>query len=250
MDTGLQGKTVLITGASRNLGRLAALVFAREGANLAICTSAKMKELNHVAEEARALGVTVVAEQCDVTDSDAVCRFVNIAREKLGSVDVAINLAVHRAERKFLEESFETWNRTIAVNLSGPGNVCRSVIPLMIERRWGRIINFSGIAPYLGTTNLGVGAAKAMVKLGIVGFTRGLAREFGEFNITANCVGPGDIQRDFDPLATKKPPRSNKPIPRNGKPEEVASLLVYLASENAGYITGQCYLVNGGAYFQ
>jgi len=157
---------------------------------------------------------------------------------------------VHRAERKFLEESPEAWDRTIAVNLSGPGNICRSVIPLMIERRWGRIINFSGIAPYLGTTNLGVGAAKAMVKLGIVGFTRGIAREFGEFNITANCVGPGDIERAYDPLANKKPPRANKPIARYGKPEEVASLLVYLASENAGFITGQCYLVNGGAYFQ
>ena len=250
MDTGLKGKTVLITGASRNMGRLAALVFAREGANLAICTSAKMKELNQVAEEARALGVTVVAEQCDVTDYDAVTRFVKIARDKLGGVDVAINLAVHRAEKPFLEESFEAWDRTIAVNLTGPGYVCRNVIPHMVERRWGRIINFSGIAPYLGTTNLGVGAAKAMVKLGIVGFTRGLAREFGQFNITANCVGPGDIQREFDPLANKKPPRSNKPIPRNGKPEEVASLLVYLASENAGFITGQSYLVNGGAYFQ
>lgn len=250
MDTGLKGKTVLITGASRNMGRLAALVFAREGANLAICTSTKMKELNQVADEARALGVSVVAEKCDVTDYDGVTRFVKIARDKLGGVDVAINLAVHRAEKPFLEESFEAWDRTIAVNLTGPGYVCRNVIPHMIERRWGRIINFSGIAPYLGTTNLGVGAAKAMVKLGIVGFTRGLAREFGAFNITANCVGPGDIQREFDPKANKKPPRGNKPIPRNGKPEEVASLLVYLASENAGYITGQSYLVNGGAYFQ
>lgn len=250
MDTGLKGKTVLITGASRNLGRIAALAFAREGANLAICTSAKMDELNAVAGEARALGANVVAERCDVTDYDAVCRFVKVTRDTLGGVAVAINLAVHRAERKFLEESFDAWNRTIAVNLCGPGHICRQVIPLMMEQRWGRIVNFSGIAPYLGTTNLGVGAAKAMVKLGIVGFTRGLAREFGKFNITANCVGPGDIERDYDPLATKKPPRTDKAIPRNGKPEEVASLLVYLASENAGYITGQSYLVNGGAYFQ
>jgi 3-oxoacyl-[acyl-carrier protein] reductase len=245
MDTGLRGKTVLITGASRNMGRLVALAFAREGANLALCTSAKMDELDKVAGEARAIGVSVVAEKCDVTDGDAVSRFVKIARDQFGGVDVAINMAGYRAERKFLEESFEAWNRTIAVNLTGPFHICRHVIPIMMERRWGRIINVSGIAPFLGS-----GAAKSMVKLGIVGFTRGLAREFGEYNITANCMGPGVIERGYDPLVTEKPLRSGQPLPRKGKPEEAVSLALYLASENAGFITGQCYLVNGGAYFQ
>lgn len=250
METGLKGRSVLITGASRNLGRLSALEFAREGANLAICTSTRMKELNDVADKARALGATVVAEQCDVADCEDVSRFVRKAREALGGIDVAINLAVHRSEEKFLDESLEAWERTIAVNLNGPGNICRNVIPLMIERRWGRIINFSGITAYIGTSNLGVGAAKAMVKLGIVGFTRGIAREFGQFNITANCVSPGEIARDYSSTEQTKPPRPNKPIPREGRPEEVVSMLVYLASQNAGYITGQCYLVNGGTYFQ
>jgi 3-oxoacyl-[acyl-carrier protein] reductase len=245
MDTGLSGKTVLITGASRNMGRLTALAFAQEGANLALCTSARMDELRKVADEARAGGVRVVAEKCDVTDGDAVSRFVKIARDTFGGVDVAINMAGYRAERKFLEESFEAWNRTIAVNLTGPFHICRNVIPLMMERRWGRIINVSGIAPFLGS-----GAAKAMVKLGIVGFTRGLAREFGEYSITANCMGPGVIERGYDPLVTEKPLRSGQPLPRKGRPEEAVSLALYLASENAGFITGQCYLVNGGAYFQ
>ena len=245
MDTGLKGRTVLITGASRNMGKYAALAFAREGANLALCTSTKMDELEQVADEARSLGATVVACKCDVTDSAAVADFVRQAHATFGRIDVALNLAGYRAERPFLEESVEIVQRTIAVNLTGPFNVCRSVIPHMMERRWGRIINIAGISPYMGT-----GAAKAMVKFGTVGLTRGLAREFGAYNITANCFGPGVIERPYDPLVTEKPLRSTQPIQRKGTPEEAVSLMVYLASESAGFITGQCYLMNGGTYFQ
>jgi NAD(P)-dependent dehydrogenase (short-subunit alcohol dehydrogenase family) len=204
-----------------------------------------MKELGAVSEEARALGASVVAEQCDVTDGAAVAAFVKHAREKLGGVDVAVNVAGFRNEAKFLEGSLEEWTRNIDVNLTGPFNICRSVIPLMIERRWGRIINLSGVAPYLGG-----GAAKAMVKLGIVGFTRGLAREFAEHNITANCIGPGTIGRgEREAHESEKELRPWQPIRRTGRPEEVTALMLHLASENAGYITGQCYLINGGAYF-
>src|SRR5690606_4209306 len=245
METGLKGKNVLITGASRNMGRLAALQFAQEGANLAICTSSKMKELHAVAEEIRALGVKAVAVQCDVADRRAVEAFVAEAQSALGSIDVAINNAVHRAEGGFLTESDEVWERNIAVNLTGPRNICRAVLPGMIERRWGRIINFSGIAPFLGT-----GPAKACVKLGIVGFTRGIAREFGAHNITANCIGPGTFDVERDAFQKHKPLHPEQPIRRLGRPEECTSLMLHLASENAGFITGQCYLVNGGMYFQ
>jgi NAD(P)-dependent dehydrogenase (short-subunit alcohol dehydrogenase family) len=204
-----------------------------------------MEALNQVADEARGLGVDVVADKCDVSDYAAVSSFVKKTVDRFGRVDVAINLAGFRAEAPFLEETFEVFNRTIAVNLAGPYNICRNVIPYMVERRWGRIINICGISPYLG-----VGPAKAMVKLGTVGFTRGLAREFGRHNITVNCVGPGMIERGFDPDVTDKPLNPRQPIPRKGTQAECVSLLVYLASESAGFITGQSYLVNGGAYFQ
>ena len=243
METGLKGRTILITGASRNMGRLAALAYAREGANLAICTSSKMAELGQVAAELRALGAKVVAEQCDVADAAAVQRFVKTVRSELGSIDVVLNNAVYRGEGSFLEQSDEAWTRNIEVNLSGPRNILRAALPAMIEKKWGRVINFSGIAPYLG-----VGAAKAMAKLGIVGFTRGIAREFAEHNITANCIGPGTIDVERDAFQVNKGLRPTQPIRRLGKPEEVVSLMVYLASENAGFITGQCYLVNGGMY--
>ena len=244
MDTGLKGRTVLIAGASRNMGRIAAIEFAREGANLAICTSSRMKELNVVADAARALGVKVVAEKCDVTDAAAVELFVASAKKTFGGIDVAINLAGNRHEEKFLEQTLEEWQQNIAVNLTGPYLICKQVIPLMMERKFGRIINVSGVSPYIGGP-----PGKSMVKLGIVGFTRGLAREFGPHNITANCVGPGGIARlDLDPGEEHKPARGH--IPRQGTPMDAVSTMIYLASDQAGYITGQCYLVNGGRYFQ
>jgi 3-oxoacyl-[acyl-carrier protein] reductase len=246
VDTGLRGKTVLITGASRNMGREAAIAYAREGANLAICTSSKMKELAEVADEARALGVKVVAERCDVAVPDDVARFVSIAHAELGGVHVALNNAVYRGtEAKFLDVTEEEWTRTLEVNLGGARNICRAVLPIMIQQKWGRIINFSGISPYLGTSPV-----KGMTKLGLVGLTRGLAREFAEHGITANCIAPGTIDVERDAFQKEKPLRPGQPIRRMGKPQEVVSLMLYLASEDAGFITGQCYMVNGGMYFQ
>lgn len=247
METGLKGKTVLITGASRNIGRVMALSFAREGANLALCTSSKIDGLKETADAARKAGAEVIAEQCDVSNGAQVERFVQAAVKKFGTVDVAVNNAVYRAEEKgkgFLEQSFEMWQRNIDVNINGPYNICRNVIPGMKTKRWGRIVNFSGIAPFLGH-----GVAKAMVKVGIIGLTRGLASEFAAHGITANCVGPGTINVERDAFQHDKAIRPEQPIRRPGKPEEVAELAVYLSSEQAAFITGQCYLVNGGMYY-
>ena len=245
MDTGLKGRTVLITGASRNIGHHTAVLFAREGANLAICTRRSMERLNQTASEVERAGAKVITGRCDVTDGDAVASFVKCTCEEFGSVDVVVNNAVYRAEGNLLEETDEAWTRNIDVNLNGPYHICKNAVPYMIQREWGRIINFSGIAPYLGTF-----PGKAMVKLGIVGFTRGLAKQFGEHNITANCIGPGRIDVERDAYQKKKNFHDHQLIRRYGTPDEVASVVVYLASEMAGYITGQCYLVNGGAYLQ
>lgn len=247
MDTGLKGKTVLITGASRNVGRVMAVAFAREGANLALCTSAKMEGLEETARLARAAGAEVLTQRCDVTDAAQVEAFANAARKQFGGVDVAVNNAVYRAEAKgkgFLDLPFDIWQRNIEVNLTGPYHICRNVIPDMQKKGWGRIVNFSGIAPFLGH-----GAHKAMVKIGIVGFTRGLATEFAAKGITANCIGPGAIATERETHLPEKKLHDAQPMRRLGKPEEIADLTVYLASEQAGFITGQCYLANGGWYY-
>jgi NAD(P)-dependent dehydrogenase (short-subunit alcohol dehydrogenase family) len=138
----------------------------------------------------------------------------------------------------------DAWNQNVAVNLTGIFHICKNVVPSMIEKRWGRIINIAGISPYIGGDS-----AKAMVKLGTVGLTRGLAFELAEYSITANCVGPGSIERPFEDGVRPKE-LSCQPMLRWGRQDEAASLMVYLASEAAGYITGQSYLINGGRYFQ
>lgn len=246
MKTGLEGRAVLITGAGRNIGRRMAVMFAEEGANMAICTSRNMAGLDATAGEAERAGAKVLARQVDVTDPDAVAGFVKSVHSEFGRIDVVVNNAVYRSEGDLLEEPEDAWMRNIAVNLHGPYYMCKAAVPHMIDARWGRIVNFSGIAPYLGSY-----PGKSMVKLGIVGFTRGLAKQYGKFGITANCIGPGHIEVERDDFQDKsKGVFAHQPVQRSGDPDEVAALAIYLASQNGGYVTGQCYLVNGGAYFQ
>jgi len=245
VKTGLEGRTVLITGAGRNIGRRMAVMFAEEGANLALCTSSNMAGLDTTAGEVEAAGAKVMTMKCDVTDKGSVADFVAKAHGKFGSLDVVVNNAVFRSEGDLLEEPEDAWQRNIDVNLNGPYYVCKNAVPHMVERGWGRIVNFSGIAPYLGSF-----PGKSMVKLGIVGFTRGLAKQYGEHNITANCIGPGHIEVERDAFQVKKGVFDQQPIRRSGQPDEVAGLAIYLASEYGGYVTGQCLLANGGAYMQ
>jgi NAD(P)-dependent dehydrogenase (short-subunit alcohol dehydrogenase family) len=198
-----------------------------------------------VAGAARKLGAKVVAEQVDFADGDSVARFVDKALKELGTVHVAINNAVDRGTASgFIAVSDEAWESNFRVNLGGPRNVCRNVLPLMVKRKWGRIINLAGIDPFFGGS-----VTKGIAKLGIIGFARGLAREFAEHDITANCIGPGSTEVERDALQKPKGLEPLQPIRRLGKPHEVVSLMMYLASEDAGYITGQAYLANGGLNF-
>jgi 3-oxoacyl-[acyl-carrier protein] reductase len=245
METGLTGRTVIITGAARNIGAETALQFAAEGANLALCTRSSVERLDATAARAAELGVQCITGCVDVADAASVSDFVQQARSHYGRIDVVVNNAVHRSEGRFLEQDLAQWQRNIDVNLTGPANVCRAALPAMIEAGFGRIVNYSGIVPFIGN-----GAAKAAVKLGIVGFTRGIAQEFGVHGITANCIGPGIIEVERDAWQQDKSKvHPDQALQRHGRPEEVASLAVYLASENAGFITGQCYLANGGRYY-
>ena len=166
-------------------------------------------------------------------------------QQELGAVHVVINNAVDRgAEGKFLDQDDESWARNLAVNLTGPRNICRLVLPIMMKQKWGRIINLSGISAHVGGS-----VSKGMVKLGIVGFTRGLAREFAPHGITANCVTPGNIEVERDAFQMDKPLKEHQPIRRKGKPQEIVAAMLYLSSEDAAYTTGQSLHVNGGMYF-
>ena len=249
MDMGLAGKVVLITGAGRNIGRATAEAFAAEGSRLVLATRRSGDLLEQTADACRAAGAEVVTALCDVGDENQVKAMVQTAERAFGSVDVLVNNAANRIQGPFLEQSNEDWRATAAVNLDGPIFASRAVLPGMVERGWGRIVNYSGVSAYRGG-----GALKAAVKLGIVGFTRGLAREFGKHGVTVNAIAPSAIEGERDPGTERDVDISGidpkMPIPRFGQPEEVAALVVYLSSKHAGFVTGQTYHINGGDILQ
>lgn len=246
MDTGLEGKVVLITGATRNHGRASALAFAQEGANLLLCTRSSMDLLEETAELAAESGVKVVTQQCDVTDEAQVEALAKRGLDEFGRIDVVVNNAGWRARGHLLDISNETWNLTVATNVHGPFLLCKAIIPSMVRHNWGRIINYSGIAAFHGSTG-------STPKQACLGFTRAVAAAYGKHNITANLIGPGSIEVERTP-GQEIPPGSGTatagiPVPRQGSVEECTATVVFLASEQASYITGQTYLVNGGAHF-
>ena len=247
METGLKGKVVLITGATRNHGRASALAFAGEGANLLLCTRQSMESLEETAHMCTQAGAEVVTGRCDVTDEDQVRAFVQLGMHEFGQVDVLVNNAAWRARGDLLSITNESWQSALAVNLHAPFITSKAVLPIMTQSRWGRIINYSGIAPFRGSSGQGT------LKMACEGMTRAIASEYGKYNITANCIGPGSIAVERTPGQSTGPAEGNTaldiPIPRQGTVEECSALVVFLASKQASYITGQTYLVNGGAHY-
>ena len=249
MDMGLAGKVVLITGAGRNIGRATAEAFAAEGARLVLSTRRSNGPLEETAGACRSTGAEVVTTLCDVGDEEQVQAAVRTAERAFGGVDILVNNATNRVSGPFLQQSNEDWRTTAAANLDGPIFASRAVLPGMVERGWGRIVNYSGVSAYRGGT-----ALKAAVKLGVVGLTRGLAREFGKHGVTVNAIAPASIEGERDPGTERDVDVSGidprLPIPRFGQPEEVAALVVYLCSKHASYVTGQTFHINGGEILQ
>jgi len=138
---------------------------------------------------------------------------------------------------------FDVWKRKIEVELTGSFFLFKAVLPRMMAQHWGRIINFTGLAAFHRTD-----ALAGSTEQGMVGLTRGMAREYGQHNITANCIGAGGIETEEADGGLSFPPGARDPLNRWGKPEEMAFLAVALASEEAGYVTGQCVMANGGKY--
>jgi 3-oxoacyl-[acyl-carrier protein] reductase len=247
MDTGLEGKVVFITGATRNHGRASALAFAKEGANLLLCTRQSMELLEETAQLTAPTGVRVVTGRCDVTEEDQVNSLVRVGLSEFGRIDVVVNNAGWRVREPLLDITEQAWEAALAVNLHAPFLTCKAVLPSMVQHRWGRIINYSGIAPFRGSSGQGT------LKMAAAGLTRAIAKQYGQYHITANCIGPGSIAVERTPGQEVRSGPANTaldiPVPRQGTVEECAAAVVFLASEPASYITGQTYLVNGGAHF-
>ena len=242
----LDGKVAIVTGSARNIGRATALALAADGASIVVNAIHDQDAADRVAREITDAGGKAISHLCDVTDRKAVKKMDAAAIEAFGSVDILVCNASSRGQKAFTEMNYDEWRRVIDISLDGSFFLAQSAVLHMIEKGWGRIVTLGGISWHIGTPGR---VHNLVAKSGLVGFTRGLAVELAEHNITVNCVSPGFIDTERPASAGKRPPlKVNPPVARMGETEEIASMVRYLCQPEAAYITGQTLHVNGGMY--
>jgi 3-oxoacyl-[acyl-carrier protein] reductase len=241
-----EGRVALVTGASRGIGRAIAEQLAATGARVAVNYVAHAEAAAAVVSRIRGRGGEALSVQADVRSAEAVDGMVRQVAEALGSVDILINNAGITRDGLFARMAVEDWRDVIDTNLTGAFHCTRAVLRQMMRRRWGRIISISSVAGLAGNAGQ---ANYAAAKAGLIGLTRSLAKEVGSRNITVNAVAPGFVETDLTSGLRgewREQVLSVTPVGRFGTPEEVASIVVYLASDEAAYITGQVISVDGG----
>jgi 3-oxoacyl-[acyl-carrier protein] reductase len=254
VEHGFSGRTALVTGAGRNLGRAIALAFADAGANVVVNVRSNAEEGEQVAKEVRARGVDALVVAADVGDPDADEMMVAQAVERFGCVDYLVNNAAPRPGLNELHEhSVADWDGVVAATMSAIFYLGRLILPAMVERRFGRVINVSGADASFGHPGR---PAHIAAKSGMHGLTKWIASKYGEHGITANVVvvGPMDTTKTEDQLRGGEVPYRaearwvdhNLAIPRMGRPEAIGDACVFFASERAGYLTAQMLYVTGG----
>lgn len=244
----LEGKTALVTGASRGIGRAIALELARCGADVAVNYAGNEEAANGVVREIEALGRAAAAIRCNVASAAEVDAMVSSVIERFGKIDILVNNAGITRDNLLMRMKEEEFDEVIATNLKGVFNCIKAVTRPMMKQRSGRIINISSVVGSLGNPGqVNYSAAKA----GVIGMTKSAARELASRGITVNCVAPGFIDTDMtSALGAEAREALLKQIPLAslGRPEQIAGVVRFLASEDASYMTGQTLHVDGGMY--
>ncbi|ADY57302.1 3-oxoacyl-(acyl-carrier-protein) reductase [Syntrophobotulus glycolicus DSM 8271] len=245
----LNGKTAVITGASRGIGKAVALKLAREGANIVINYRNSGEKANSLMTEVQALGVKAIAVQANIGVWKEAEALISRAKEEFGTVDVLVNNAGMTKDGLIMRMSEEDFDQVIEINLKGIFNCCRFAVPIMLKQRSGRIINMTSVVGLLGNAGqVNYAAAKA----GIIGLTKSLAKEAGSRGVTVNAVAPGFIDTDMTAVLAEKVKETIKEsivLKKFGTPENVADAVHFLASAGGEYITGQVISVDGGMAF-
>jgi 3-oxoacyl-[acyl-carrier protein] reductase len=242
---GVEGRVALVTGASQGIGRACALELAKSGAKVALCAR-NQEKLEQLAAEIKNSGGDATAFKLDVANEDEIKAVVKAVVAQYGKVEILVNNAGITRDQLVMRMKRADWDDVLATNLTAPFLVIQAAISSMLKQRWGRIINITSIFGQIGQ----VGQANySSSKAGLIGLTMSVAREVGSRNITVNAVSPGFIETAMTevlPAELKETILKNIPLGRSGSDLDVAHAVKYLASEEAGYVTGHVLNVNGG----
>lgn len=248
MKFSLDNRTALVTGGGSGIGRAISRAFAASGAAV-IVLDLDSDAGTSVAQDITGNGGVACAVQADVGQMAQVRAAVELGAKKMNAPDILVNNAGFTRDRSLTKMTDQEWSGVLSVVLDGAFNCTKAVLPAMRSKGWGRLINISSRA-YLGNPGQ---ANYSAAKAGLIGLTRSNALEFGKFGITANCIAPGLIDtplvrkmENFDQMAERF--AANTPIRRIGQPADIAAAAIFLASEHAGYITGDTLHVTGGRY--
>ena len=241
----LTGKTAIVTGGSRGIGRAVSLLLAREGANVAIVYAGNTAAAEETKQQAEALGAAAAVFQCDVADEQAVADMVKAVKTQFGSVDILVNNAGITRDGLLMRMKEADWQAVLDTNLTGVYHCTKAVSKLMMKQRHGAVINLSSV---VGETGNAGQANYAAAKAGIIGFTKAVAKELASRNIRVNAVAPGYVETDMTaglPDSAKEDMLRSIPLGRPATADDVAQAVLFLASDQACYITGQVLNVGG-----
>jgi 2-hydroxycyclohexanecarboxyl-CoA dehydrogenase len=242
-----EDRVAIVTGAGGGIGKAIAATLCRQGAKV-VLTDVNEEAVLKAANELRDLGETI-GLRMDVTSAAEIQGMVETALSRYGKIDVLVNNAGWDKVEPFLDSTEETWEKIIAINFKGPVRCCKAVLPSMISKKYGRIVNISSDAARVGSFGEAVYSG---AKGGLISFTKTLAREMARHNICVNCICPGPTETAlFHEVASYNPKMIESliraiPLQRIGQPQDIANAVVFLASDSAAYITGQVLSVSGG----